>query len=139
MNIWEGVALAFIQIRTERLKSFFAVLGVIIGVMFLIVVVGVVEGLDRYIKEDFADRIFGLNTVTVRRRPSISLEMFIQGEQWREWSRRRQLNVDDFAMIRDKLSVPARVGVESSSRGQVEGDNGRAVENVVLIGASPEI
>jgi putative ABC transport system permease protein len=139
MNIWEGVALAFIQIRTEKLKSFFAVLGVIIGVMFLIVVVGVVEGMDRYIKEDFADRIFGLNTVTVRRRPSISLEMFIQGEQWREWSRRRQLNVDDFAMIRDKLSVPARVGVESSSRGQVEGDNGRAVENVVLIGASPEI
>lgn len=131
--------MALIQIRTEKLKSFFAVLGVIIGVMFLIVVVGVVEGMDRYIKEDFADRIYGLNTVTVRRRPSISLEMFVRGEQWREWSRRRQLDFDDFALIRDRLIVPARVGVESTSRGQIEGGNGRQVENVVLIGASPEI
>jgi putative ABC transport system permease protein len=139
MNIWEGVALALIQIRTEKLKSFFAVLGVIIGVMFLIIVVGVVEGMDRYIKEDFADRIFGLNTVTVRRRPSISLEIFIQGEQWREWSRRRLLDLDDYAMIRDGITVPARIGVQSTSRSQVEGDNGRSVENVVLIGASPEI
>jgi putative ABC transport system permease protein len=139
MNIWEGVALALIQIRTERLKSFFSVLGVIISVMFLIVVVGVVEGMDRYITEDFADRVYGLNTVTVRRRPSISFEMITQGEQWREWSRRRNLNLDDFAIIRERLTVPARVGVESRGRGQIEGDNGRAVENVVLIGASPEI
>ena len=139
MNIWEGVALALIQIRTERLKSFFSVLGVIISVMFLIVVVGVVEGMDRYIKEDFADRVYGLNTVTVRRRPSISFEMITQGEQWREWSRRRNLDLDDFAIIRERLTVPARVGVESHGRGQIEGDNGRAVENVVLIGASPEI
>jgi putative ABC transport system permease protein len=139
MNLWEGVALALIQIRTEKLKSFFAVLGVIIGVMFLIVVVGVVEGMDRYIKEDFADRVYGLNTVTLRQRPSFSLEMFVRGEQWREWSRRRRLNLDDFALVRDRLTVPAIVGVESSSRGQLVGDNGKAVENVTLIGASPEI
>ena len=50
MNVWEGVALALNQIRTEKLKSFFSLLGVIIGVMFLIVVVSVVEGLDQYIK-----------------------------------------------------------------------------------------
>ena len=47
MNVWEGVVLALNQIRTEKLKSFFSLLGVIIGVMFLIVVVSVVEGLDQ--------------------------------------------------------------------------------------------
>ena len=44
MNIWEGVTLAFQQIWSQKLKSFFSVLGVILGVMFLIVVVTVVEG-----------------------------------------------------------------------------------------------
>ena len=47
MHLWEGVSLAFQQIRAEKLKSFFSLLGVILGVMFLIVVVTVVEGLDR--------------------------------------------------------------------------------------------
>ena len=41
MQLWEGITLAVNQIRTEKLKSFFTVLGVIIGVMFLIVVVSV--------------------------------------------------------------------------------------------------
>ena len=65
MNVWEGVGLALNQIRTEKLKSFFSLLGVIIGVMFLLVVVSVVEGMDRYITEDFASQIFGINTITV--------------------------------------------------------------------------
>jgi putative ABC transport system permease protein len=75
MNVWEGVVLALNQIRTEKLKSFFALLGVIIGVMFLLVVVSVVEGMDRYIKEDFASQIYGLNTITVRRTPSVQINL----------------------------------------------------------------
>ena len=67
MHLWEGVTLALQQIRAEKLKSFFSLLGVILGVMFLIVVVTVVEGLDRYVREDFTSQIFGVNTVTLRR------------------------------------------------------------------------
>ena len=93
MNVWEGVALALTQLRTEKLKSFFSLLGVIIGVMFLIVVVSVVEGLDRYIKEDFASFVFGLNTITVSRTPSV--QMNTDREQWREWQRRDRLRFED--------------------------------------------
>ena len=71
MHIWEGVALAFQQLVTQKLKSFFSLLGVILGVMFLIVVVTVVEGLDRYIREDLTAQLFGVNTVTLRRSPSV--------------------------------------------------------------------
>ena len=39
MDPREGIMLALQQIRAQKLKSFFAVLGVIIGVMFLITVV----------------------------------------------------------------------------------------------------
>lgn len=137
MNLWEGVALAFTQIRTEKLKSFFALLGVIIGVMFLIVVVSVVEGLDRYIKEDFASFVFGLNTITVTRTPSV--QMNTDADQWRAWRRRRRLEFEDADAIREKLTIPALVGVESNTGGQVEGDNGRVVENVFMTAVSPEI
>lgn len=137
MNVWEGVALAFTQLRTEKLKSFFSLLGVIIGVMFLIVVVSVVEGLDRYIKEDFASFVFGLNTITVTRTPSV--QMNTDREQWREWQRRDRLRFDDAEAIREKLTIPALVAVESNTGGRVEGDNGRQVENVFITAVSPEL
>jgi putative ABC transport system permease protein len=137
MNVWEGVALALTQIRTEKLKSFFALLGVIIGVMFLLVVVSVVEGMDRYIKEDFASQIYGLNTITVRRTPSVQFNP--DGEQRRAWSRRRRLTFEDADAVRARLTVPALVGVESMTSSQVEGDNGRKVENVFVAGISHEL
>lgn len=137
MNIWEGVVLALNQIRTEKLKSFFALLGVIIGVMFLIVVVSVVEGLDRYIKEDFASFVYGLNTITVSRTPSVQVNT--DAEQWRAWRRRRRLEFEDADAIRENLNIPALVGVESNTGGRVEGDNGRVVENVFMTAVSPEI
>ena len=64
MQFAEGIRLALQQIWTEKLKSFFSLLGVIVGVMFLIVVVSIVEGMDRYIREDLASVVFGVNTVT---------------------------------------------------------------------------
>jgi putative ABC transport system permease protein len=137
VNVWEGVALALNQIRTEKLKSFFSLLGVIIGVMFLIVVVSVVEGLDRYIKEDFASQIFGLNTITVTRNPSVQINT--SEEQWRAWRRRRRLEFKDADLIREKLTIPALVGVESTTGGSVEGDTGRQVENVFMTAVSPEV
>lgn len=137
MNVWEGVALALNQIRTEKLKSFFSLLGVIIGVMFLLVVVSVVEGMDRYIKEDFASMIFGLNTITVSRNPSVQINT--GGAQSRSWARRRRLTFEDAEFIRDRLTIPALVGVESDTGGEVEGDNGRKVENVMIAGVSPEL
>lgn len=137
MNVWEGIVLALNQIRTEKLKSFFSLLGVIIGVMFLLVVVSVVEGMDRYIKEDFASLIFGLNTITVTRNPSVQIDTNV--EQRRRWARRRRLTFDDAEVIRDRLSIPALVGVESDTGGELEGDNGRKVENVRISGVSPEL
>ncbi len=137
MNVWEGVRLALIQIRTEKLKSFFSLLGVIISVMFLIVVVSIVEGLDRYIKEDFAQQIFGLNTITVRRRPSVQINT--SREQARAWARNPRLRYEDADEIREKLTIPALIGVESETGGRVVGDNGRVVENVRISGVSTEI
>ncbi|MGD2120180.1 MAG: ABC transporter permease [Gemmatimonadota bacterium] len=137
MNVWEGVVLALTQIRTEKLKSFFSLLGVIIGVMFLLVVVSVVEGMDRYIKEDFASQIFGINTITVSRAPSVQIQAGTR--EARQWARNRRLTHEDARVIRENLTVPALVAVESDAMGTLEGDNGRKVENVLISAGPPEL
>lgn len=137
MHIWEGVSLAFQQIRTEKLKSFFSLLGVILGVMFLIVVVTVVEGLDRYVREDFTSQLFGVNTVTLRRWQSVNIN--ISREERRERFRRPRLELADADAIRAQISMPARVAVESETGASVVGDNGLTASGVRVTGASPEI
>ena len=133
----EGIRLAFGQIRSQKLKSFFAVVGVIIGVMFLITVVSVVEGMNRYIEEDFATAVFGINTLTVRRIPAI--DMSSDPDVWRAYQRRPVLEVDDAEAIRASLSVPAMVAVVSDTDGRLVSDIGIEVENVWLVSASADV
>ena len=137
MHLWEGVRLALGYIRSEKLKSFFSLLGVIVGIMFLIVVVSVVEGIDRYIREDFASMIFGVNTVSLQRsRPSI-----VDGDpaSVRRAARRPWIELSDAEAIRERLETPALVGTETNIVGEVEGPGGRKIENAILFAASPEI
>jgi putative ABC transport system permease protein len=136
MQLREGVFLALGMIRAQKLKSFFGVLGVIIGVMFLITVVSVVEGLNTYMEEDFAKVIYGHNTLTVRRQPEISFES--DPAVWREMNRRPRLKFSDADAIEQNLSVASRVGVSSSGGGRLITEHGVEIDNVWLTGSSVE-
>ena len=138
MHIGEGVRLALAQLRAQKLKSFFSLLGVIIGVGFMLVVVSVVEGIDRYIRDDFASEIFGFNTITLQSAPASRVSS--SGEVLRDWTRRKDLTYEDAQAIREQLRTPAVVGVGSGRQGgQVQADNGKKVENVFLAAVSPEL
>jgi putative ABC transport system permease protein len=137
VNIGEAIRLALMQIRTQKLKSFFSVVGVIIGVMFLITVVSVVEGMNRYIEEDFANAVFGINTLTVSRTPEIDTSS--DPDQWREYRRRPLLRFEDADAIRRGLRVPAIVGVTSGSGGSLVSETAVEINNVRLVAASSEI
>src|SRR5690606_24300773 len=137
MNLLEGVKLALGQIRAQKLKSFFAVLGVIIGVMFLITVVSVVEGMKRYMEEDFAGTIYGLNTITLARDPEIDFSS--DPDVWRSYWRRPRIRFQDADAVRRALTVPALVAVESFSGGNLVSEHGVEVQNVWLTAASADL
>lgn len=134
MGPGEGIRLALAQIRAQKLKSFFSVIGVVIGVMFLMIVVSVIEGMNRYMEGDFARKVYGLNTLTVRRTPSVSFE----GSEavWRAWMRRPRLTFKDAEAIGERLHTPARIAVASAGRGRVKSSDGREINRVQLVGAS---
>ena len=134
----EGIRLALQQLRVQKMKSFFATLGVLVGVTFLITVVTVIEGVNRYMQEDFGRLVFGLNTLTVRRTPSIVFEAPSAALR-REWQRRPLLRLDDAEAIRSLLRTPALVAVESEGGGTVLADDGTEVTGVRLVAASPDV
>jgi putative ABC transport system permease protein len=111
MPFYEAVRLALQQIRVQKLKSFFTLLGVMIGVMFLIAVVSIVTGMSKYVEEDFAGRVLGANTFTLRRFPWFGNN--VTEDMWREWQRRPRVYHSDVAVIRDALPAGTNYAVES--------------------------
>ena len=111
MPFFEAVILALQQIRVQKLKSFFTLLGVMIGVMFLIAVVSIVTGMSKYVEEDFMGRMLGANTFTVRRYPWFGNNT--TEEEWHEWQRRPRVYHRDIALVRSARPAGTHYAVES--------------------------
>ena len=112
MPFAEAIWLALAQIRVQKLKSFFTLLGVCIGVMFLIAVISIVQGMSSYMENEFAAKLLGVNTFTLRRFP-----WFGDGagseEEWRAWLRRPRVYHTDLALVQSVLPPGSRSAVES--------------------------
>ena len=138
MHFLEGIRLAWDQIRTQKLKSFFALLGVIVGVMFLVVVVSIVEGMDRYIRDTLTDKVMGVNTVRLARWPRNAVNT--SPAQRRAWARAPALTFDDLEHLRREVTFPVLIGAQSDRGGaELESELGMKAENVEIVGASAEI
>jgi len=124
VQFFEAVRLALSQIRVQKLKSFFTLLGVVIGVMFLIAVVSIVEGMSRYVEEDFAAKIIGKNTFSLRRRPDINVGN-VSEETWRESSRRPRIYEPDVAIARSALPPGTVSAVENMTFAYANSQYGR--------------
>ena len=94
MPLFEAVRLALSQIRAQKLKSFFTLLGVTIGTMFLIAVVSVVNGMGRYVEQDFAAKFLGVLTFNLRRFPDIQTGDVTEAT-WRAWMQRPRITEQD--------------------------------------------
>jgi putative ABC transport system permease protein len=114
MPLFEAVRLALTQLRVQKLKSFFTLLGVMIGVMFLIAVVSIVQGMAHYMEEDFVGKLMGVNTFELRRFPSINVGNTTEAE-WREWQRRPFIRDADVHPVVDALPPGTKWAVRNSS------------------------
>src|SRR5881227_2156089 len=88
MHFTEAIRLALHTIRAQKLKSAFSIIGVFIGVMFLIAVVSVVQGMNRYMTDTM----------------------------WRVWRRRPRVSYDDAQAVMRGVTVPVLAAWESSTR-----------------------
>ena len=134
MQLGEAFAVSLKMIRVNKLRAFFTVLGTVMGVTFLIAVITLITGMDSYMKEDFAGKVYGFNSVMLRRRPSVVMDG--DPEQWRVWRRRPDLTFEDAEWLRDRMETPGIVSISSDRGGEVEGPDGRTLQSVNVTGAS---
>src|SRR5262245_11749858 len=119
MPLLEAIRLALAQIRVQKLKSFFTLIGVAIGVMFLIAIVSIVEGMGRYLEDDLVGKLITKNSFDVRRTPNIELGDVEESER-RTWRSRPRIVEEDAPAIAAALPPSARWSMEVGGQLTIE-------------------
>jgi len=114
MTMGEAIRIAVASLWSHKLRSALTLLGVVIGVMSVIAVVSLVNGLNRYV----AEKIFnlGADVFMVNRSPSIITSI----DQWEAAQKRRKFHFDDYEAIRDDCRSCVAVAANTGKIGQVK-------------------
>ena len=119
MSFLQAVWLAWDTIRVQKLKSFFTVIGVTIGVTFLIAVVSIVGGMSRYMENDLVGKLIAVNSFSLRSRPNFQTGDATQAER-NEWRRRPRILASDIPPVAASLAPGVLWAVESADNLKVE-------------------
>ena len=136
MPLFEAVRLALGTLRVQKLKSFFTLIGVTISVMFLIAVVSIVQGMNRFVEDDFAAKFLGVNTFNLRSFPDIQND--VTEAEWKAWQRRPKIHVDDALAVREALPPGTRWAMQDVTRTEASSPFAQGGPKVLAEAASPD-
>ena len=102
---------ALSEIRANKLRSFFTLLGIIVSVAVLVAVVAVIQGMNAYVKENVANSLIGTNAFQVWRLP-IQIGFF-DDEAYKRLARRPMITRAEFDAVRAELPDAAAVALSS--------------------------
>lgn len=111
MTFADVIFTALQQLKENKLRSFFTLLGIIVSVTFLVAVVAIIQGMNAYVSENLASALIGANTFQVRRSP-IQIGLF-DDEQYRKIAKRPIITTADADAV--IAAVPEAVAVSMQS------------------------
>ena len=135
MSLLEAIRLGLGQIRAQKLKSGFSLIGVFIAVTFLIGAWSIVNGMNTYMTDKFAGTLVGVNTFHLRKRPNFTPDE--SDSVWRAWRRRPRITFEDARAVTAGITLPVLTAYWSEDRGDVMAGT-RKVSQVSLNGASTQ-
>ncbi len=124
----EGVRLALGNLAGARLRSFLTTLGIVIGVMTVIAIVAIIQGLNRSFEAQIGN--LGANTLYVAK-----WKFFNTSDDWWEMRNRRSLGREELHAIEREATLATAVAPQASMRGSVAyGD--REATSIQIIGTN---
>jgi putative ABC transport system permease protein len=105
----ESASMALKAIAAHKLRSALTLLGVLVGVFSIIVVMTAMRVLQSNIERQLAS--LGGETFMVRKWPGTMFGM--SGGDYEKYRRRKNITINDGKRLKDKLSLPANIGIEA--------------------------
>jgi putative ABC transport system permease protein len=125
MPFLEAVRVAVTSLRSNKLRSFLTVLGILIGVSSVIAVVAITEGLDSYM----SDRVLELGgkSFSIQKMPDI----ITSRQEWLDMNKRKKIERDDVEYVRRVCTACAEVGAVVNHSGHAK--YGRTTQNSLQV------
>lgn len=129
MNVTEGIWIALGALRANKLRTFLTLLGNIVGVTSVIAVVSIVDGMNKYVREELAQE--GSNVVTLRRIDEFQILTSL--EQFLESLHNPRLTITDVSYLREEGMIPSADFIGASTGTSARVQFGRKYVNDVQI------
>jgi putative ABC transport system permease protein len=125
MPFLEAVRVAVQSLRSNKLRSFLTVLGILIGVSSVIAVVAITEGLDSYI----SDRVLelGSKSFSVQKMPDV----ITSRQMWIEMNKRKDVELSDVEYVRRACAACSEIGALIETSGSAK--YGRTRQNSLQV------
>jgi putative ABC transport system permease protein len=135
MNILEAIRMSLGSLRASKMRSILTLVGIVIGVMTVIAVVSIINGLNSYV----STKIFnlGADVFILSKSPNVILNI----DDWTEAQKRKDITLEDFDAVHAGCDHCSMVGAATSRRGMVR-YSGQFLRDVTISGwsaAMPEI
>ena len=109
VNLGESFSMAFASFWTNKLRTFLTLLGIIIGVLTIIAVVSVIQGLNNYVYTKMA--FYGANDFSVSKFSMIGTSL----KDFKEQLKRKNLTLEEMRLIRNQCQPCQLVGATAST------------------------
>ncbi|HET7823796.1 MAG TPA: ABC transporter permease [Anaeromyxobacter sp.] len=128
-EIAEGARIAVFALTGARLRSFLTTLGIVIGVMTVIAIVAIIQGLDRSFEAQMAN--LGANTLYANK-----WKWFTGADEWWEMRNRKNFGLPELHAVEAESTLATAVAPMAGQRALVTRLD-KEIENVQVIGTSP--
>lgn len=109
VNINESFAISMSSLWANKLRTFLTLLGIIIGVLTIIAVVSVIQGLNTYVYTKMS--FYGANDFSVSKFSMIGTSL----KEFKEQLKRKDLTLKEMELLRDRCQECELIGASTST------------------------
>jgi len=109
INVGESVAMAMSSLWSSKLRTFLTLLGIIIGVLTIIAVVSIIQGLNNYVYSKMA--FYGANDFSITKF-SIGIRSI---QEFREQLKRKNILLEDMRLLRRRCQSCELIGASTAT------------------------
>jgi putative ABC transport system permease protein len=129
INIGESFTMAMGSLWSNKMRTFLTLLGIIIGVLTIIAVVSVIQGLNNYVYTKMS--FYGANDFSVAKFSMIGTSL----KEFKEQMKRKDITLDEMMLLRSRCKECALIGGNASSTRTAKFSN-RELKNVEIRGVT---
>ena len=113
MRFRESLKIALQSLWANKMRSILTLIGVVIGVASVIMIVTMINGVNKYV----ATKVYGYgaDVFTASKMPQV----IFSGEEYLRYMKRKILRMDDYEAVAQQCTACAAVGAEISTSGNV--------------------